>query len=143
MRDVDIPTQEPSLEETRALLQANLFRHELITPDLLAAYHQMSIGRNFTNAVRRAEAAAGGGKGGGKPLWQRLGEVTVPLLFIYGANDRGKAAERILLARETYPQLMFQLLDGCHHILQWDRADDVVRSIGGFLAGLPIKGRDG
>src|ERR1700693_1589233 len=69
--------QEPTLEETRALLEANLFHHELITPEELELRHQNSIGRCFEQFVlRHAEAQEGGparaeeGKGGGTvPLW--------------------------------------------------------------------------
>ena len=39
--------QEPTPEDTRALLEANLFHHELITGEELALRHQSSIGRCF------------------------------------------------------------------------------------------------
>ena len=139
-RDVDPSVKEPTIDETRALLESTLVDHSLITPQVLADYHAMSIGRNFANAVRRAEAAASQGRGPGKPLWQRLGEVTIPSLYIYGANDRGNAAERVLLARERYPDLTFHLLDRCHHIVQWDQAKDVDRMILGFLDRLKTEG---
>jgi 4,5:9,10-diseco-3-hydroxy-5,9,17-trioxoandrosta-1(10),2-diene-4-oate hydrolase len=138
--DVDIPEREPTIEETRALLQANLFHHALITPELLEPYHQMSIGRNFENAVQRAKAG-GGAKGastaGQKPLWQRLDEMTIPSLFIYGANDRASAAQRVGLARERFPTLTYHLLDHCHHIIQWDQPDALVRLILDFETSLP------
>src|ERR1700692_4226826 len=92
--------QEPSLEDTRALLEANLFHHELITPEELELRHQNSIGRCFEQFVlRHAEAQEGGNGGGGKgkdavPLWQRLTELKMPLLLIYGREDRARAAER-------------------------------------------------
>ncbi len=54
--------QEPSLADTRALLEANLFHHELITPEELELRHQNSIGRCFEQFVlRHAEAQEGGG----------------------------------------------------------------------------------
>lgn len=139
-RDVDPPMKEPTIEDTRALLESTLVDHSLITPQVLADYHAMSIGRNFANAVKRGEAAAAQGRGPGKPLWQRLGEVTIPSLYIYGANDRGKAAERVVKAREQYPNLTFHLLDRCHHIVQWDRAKDVDRMILEFLGRLKTEG---
>src|SRR5258708_591331 len=45
--------QEPTLEDTRALLEANLFHHELITPQELALRHENSIGRCFEQFVLR------------------------------------------------------------------------------------------
>jgi pimeloyl-ACP methyl ester carboxylesterase len=137
-RDVDVPEREPSRKDTKALLAANLYNHDLITPDVLDAYHRMSVGRNFTNAVKRAEAASAAKSGSGaNPLWQRLGEVTIPLLFVYGANDRASAAERVKLARERFPKLTFHLLERCHHIVQWDRPDEFLRLATGFLESLP------
>jgi 2-hydroxy-6-oxonona-2,4-dienedioate hydrolase len=116
--------QEPAIEETRALLEANLFHHELITEEELALRHQNSIGRCFEQFVRRHAAA--GGDGGGKssvPLWQRLIEVKQPLLLIYGRNDRARAEERAKLLKERYPQLDLHFADGCKHLVPWDAAD--------------------
>lgn len=139
-RDVDIPEREPGIEETRALLKANLFHHDLITPELLAAYHAMSIGRNFENAVKRVQAGGGAkGAAASKPLWQRLDEMRIPSLFIYGANDRASAAKRVGLARERFPTLTYHLLDQCHHIIQWDQPDAFVRLTLDFFKSLPAE----
>ena len=119
---------EPSLADTRALLAANLFHHDLITDEELALRHQNSIGPCFVEFVRR-HAAAAGGKGGNKagkpavPLWQRLVELKMPLLLIYGRNDRARAGERAVLLKERYPELDLHLADGCKHMVPWDAAD--------------------
>ena len=117
---------EPTLEDTRALLEANLFHHELITPEELALRHQNSIGRAFEEFVaRHAKAREGGGnKGkGGTPLWQRLTELKMPLLLIYGRNDRARAEERATLLHQRYPQLNLHFAEGCKHLVPWDAAD--------------------
>jgi pimeloyl-ACP methyl ester carboxylesterase len=139
-KDVDVPEREPTIEDTRALLKANLHNHALITPELLGPYHEMSIGRNFQNAVRRAKAT-GGVKGGpqAKALWQRIDEVSIPSLYIYGANDRAQAAKRVGLARERYPRLRYHLLDDCHHIIQWDQPAQLERLLVDFINSLPAK----
>jgi pimeloyl-ACP methyl ester carboxylesterase len=125
--------QEPSLNDTRALLEANLFHHELITPEELELRHQNSIGRCFEQFVlRHAEAQEGGGPGGGgaggkskdaTPLWQRLTELKMPLLLIYGREDRARAAERATLLKERYPQLNLHFAEGCKHLVPWDAAE--------------------
>src|SRR6202011_3014731 len=80
--------QEPTLDDTRALLEASLFHHELITPQELELRHQNSIGRCFEQFVlRHSEAQEQGGDGKSKeavPLWQRLTALKMPLLLIYG-----------------------------------------------------------
>jgi 2,6-dioxo-6-phenylhexa-3-enoate hydrolase len=120
--------QEPTLEDTRALLEANLFHHELITPEELALRHQNSIGRCFEQFVlRHAQAQEGGGAGGKSkdavPLWQRLTELEMPLLMIYGREDRARAAERATLLHERYPQLDLHFAEGCKHMVPWDAAE--------------------
>jgi 2-hydroxy-6-oxonona-2,4-dienedioate hydrolase len=117
--------QEPTLEDTRALLEANLFHHELITPEELALRHQNSIGSCFAQFVlRHAEAEEGGGKAKeGVPLWQRLTELKMPLLLIYGRQDRARAEARATLLHERYPTLNLHFAEGCKHMVPWDAAD--------------------
>jgi 2-hydroxy-6-oxonona-2,4-dienedioate hydrolase len=120
---------EPGLDDTRALLAANLFNHALITEEELALRHQNSIGPCFAEFVRRHAADKGAGKPGKSgnkpavPLWQRLVELKMPLLLIYGRNDRARAEQRALLLKERYPQLDLHLADGCKHLVPWDAAD--------------------
>jgi 2-hydroxy-6-oxonona-2,4-dienedioate hydrolase len=119
--------QEPSLADTRALLEANLFHHELITPEELQLRHQNSIGRCFEQFVaRHAQAQEQGTSGKSKdaaPLWQRLVELKMPLLMIYGREDRARAAERAALLHERYQQLDLHFAEGCKHLVPWDAAD--------------------
>jgi 2-hydroxy-6-oxonona-2,4-dienedioate hydrolase len=130
---------EPTLEDTRALLEANLFHHELITPEELALRHQNSIGRCFQEFVARharSREEGGGNKGkGGTPLWQRLVELKMPLLLIYGRNDRARAEERATLLHQRYPQLNLHFADGCKHLVPWDAADLFHRLAVPFLKG--------
>lgn len=115
--------KEPTIEDTRALLEANLFHHELITDEELALRHQNSIGPCFEQFVRRHAAAREDGGKSSAPLWQRLVEVKQPLLLIYGRNDRARAEERATLLKERYPQLNLHFADGCKHLVPWDAAD--------------------
>jgi 2-hydroxy-6-oxonona-2,4-dienedioate hydrolase len=117
--------QEPSLEDTRALLEANLFHRELITPEELELRHQSSVGRCFEEFVKRhAEQHEGGGKSKeGVPLWQRLTELKMPLLLIYGREDRARAFERATLLKQRYPELDLHFAEGCKHLVPWDAAD--------------------
>jgi pimeloyl-ACP methyl ester carboxylesterase len=128
--------QEPTLADTRALLEANLFHHELITDEELQLRHQNSVGACFEQFVRRHQA--GGEGAGGKqsaPLWQRLVELKMPLLFIYGRNDRARAEERAKSLKERYPQLDLHFAEGCKHLVPWDAADQFHRLAIPFLTG--------
>jgi 4,5:9,10-diseco-3-hydroxy-5,9,17-trioxoandrosta-1(10),2-diene-4-oate hydrolase len=121
--------KEPTIDDTRKLLEANLFHHELITPEELALRHSRSIGKNFESFVARSEEAEGGNKQAkpaGTPMWQRLVEVKVPLLLMFGREDRANAFERATLLKQTYPQLNLHIVDGCKHLVPWDAADKVI-----------------
>jgi len=127
-------TAEPSIEDTRKLLEANLFHHDLITPDELALRHARSIGRNFAAFVARSEAAeAAPAKEPKTPLWQRLTELQMPLLLIFGRNDRANAAKRAALLKEKYPELAVHIAEDCKHLVPWDAADDFIRLAVPFL----------
>jgi len=128
---------EPTLEETRRLLEENLFDRTLITPAALQTRHRMSTGKNFRAFLERSRARSGEKKDAkpeAKPLWKRLGEVPVPLRLIYGREDRGHAAERAALAMELNPALDLHLVDRCKHLVQWDAADEFAALAGSFLA---------
>ncbi len=126
---------EPTIEDTRKLLQENLYHQELITPEELALRHSQSIGRNFAAFVARTEAAeAAPPKADGKPpLWQRLVDLRVPLLMIFGRNDRAHAADRAAMLKDQYPQLQVHIVDGCKHLVPWDAADAFIRLAVPFL----------
>ena len=119
---------EPTLADTRKLLEATLFHHELITDEELQLRHSRSIGKNFEAFVARQDAAeAAPAKAPSKPLWERLTDLTVPLLMVFGKEDRANAFERATLLKELRPQLNVHILNGCKHLVPWDAADDIVR----------------
>lgn len=126
--------EEPTVEDTRRTLEATLFHHELITPEELALRHARSVGRNFKAFVaRNAAAEAAPAKEPKTPLWQRLAELPMPLLMIYGREDRAHAAERAKLLKKKYPQLDLHVVPGCKHLVPWDAADEFVRLSVPFL----------
>jgi 4,5:9,10-diseco-3-hydroxy-5,9,17-trioxoandrosta-1(10),2-diene-4-oate hydrolase len=128
---------EPTLDDTRKLLEANLFHHELITPEELALRHSRSVGKNFDAFVaRNAEAEEAKKKPkekSGPELWQRLTELKMPLLMIFGKNDRANAYERATLLKEKQPELDLHIVDGCKHLVPWDAADEMIRLVVPFL----------
>ena len=126
-------SSEPTLEDTRALLEHNLFNHSLITAEVLEKRHRMSVGKNFQAFVERSRLPRGGDKQS-VPVWQRLHQLPVPLLMIYGKQDRGSAAVRAALLKERFPTLNLHLLDRCKHLAQWDAAEELISLGGKFLA---------
>jgi 4,5:9,10-diseco-3-hydroxy-5,9,17-trioxoandrosta-1(10),2-diene-4-oate hydrolase len=125
---------EPTIEDTKKLLEANLFHHELITPDELALRHARSVGKNFAAFVARGQAAeAAPPKEPKTPLWRHLVELKMPLLMIFGREDRAHAFERANLLKEKFPQLDVHIVNGCKHLVPWDAADEFIRLAVPFL----------
>jgi pimeloyl-ACP methyl ester carboxylesterase len=125
---------EPTIEDTRKLLEANLYHVDLITEDALALRHSRSLGKNFEAFLARGNLPSKGG-GGATPVWQRLGEIKVPLMLIYGREDRADAAARAELLKQQQPGLNIHIVEGCKHMLPWDAAAEFHRLAKDFLAG--------
>lgn len=127
-------THEPTIDDTRKLLEANLFHHELITPEELALRHARSTGKNFEAFVARSALPAGPKDPAATPLWKCLVEVPCPMLLIYGRNDRANAYERALKLKEWAPQLNLHITPDCKHLVPWDAQAEVERLAIPFLS---------
>ena len=120
---------EPTIEDTRKLLEANLFHHELITPEELALRHSRSVGKAFEAFCIRNDLPEEPKPAAtpAKPLWQRLVDVKQPLLLVFGKQDRAKAFERATALKEAQPQLDLHIVDGCKHMVPWDAAEQWIK----------------
>ncbi len=119
---------EPTIDDTRKLLEANLFHHELITPKELAIRHSRSVGKAFEAfCARNDQPEAAPAARPSTPLWQRLIEVKQPLLLIFGKEDRAKAFERATALKQAHPQLDLHIVEGCKHLVPWDAAEEWIR----------------
>ena len=93
----------------------------------------MSIGKNFEAAQQRKNARERSTDE--IPLWKRLKELPVPLLMIYGAEDRGQAGKRAALFMEMEPSLRLELIDNARHMVMWDAKELFANKILEFLSG--------
>jgi 2-hydroxy-6-oxonona-2,4-dienedioate hydrolase len=129
--DKQMAETDPTVEDARKLLQADTFNHALITEDRVAMRLARSRGKNFANHVARQE---GGGAWQPKgPTTQGWGDLTVPMLLIFGREDRAHAAERAALLKRRKPELQIHVVPNCKHMVPWDAADEVLRLSVPFL----------
>lgn len=133
--DRQMAVTEPTLEDTKKLMQADLYHTELVTPDELALRHSRSIGKAFEIFTARANAPEGGVGGAGAPLWQRMLDLKIPLLLIYGRNDRAHAGDRAELFKKMQPTLNLHIVENCKHMVPWDVTDEVIRLAVPFIKG--------
>jgi pimeloyl-ACP methyl ester carboxylesterase len=127
--DKEMAEKEPTLEDARKLLQADTFNHSLISDEDVAIRHSRMVGRNFKAHQERQnhEAPAGGAAKPAKPIWERLSELKMPLLMIFGREDRAHAGERAELLKKQQPQINLHIVNGCKHMVHWDAFDDLMR----------------
>ncbi len=124
--------EEPSLEDIRRLLESEVFHKRLITPDLVERRHQLSIGKNLLAAAERARAREP--REESQPPWEQLAELTVPLVMLYGENDRASAGKRARLLKEQRPQLDLRIVPAAAHMLMWDAPETFLSALLGLLA---------
>jgi pimeloyl-ACP methyl ester carboxylesterase len=122
---------EPSIDDTEKLLQGNLFNKALVTPEVLKKRHRLSTGKNFENFLARNKAREAQKES--VPLWQRLTDISAPLLLLYGTHDRGSAAKRAALLKEKQPSLEVEIIQNAAHLLMWDAEEEFNRRAAKFL----------
>ncbi len=122
----------PTLEDTRKILENNLFNKSLITTEVLEKRQRMSLGKNFEAFIERSKAPKIPKES--VPLWQRLKEIPVPLLLLYGFQDRGSAAMRCALLKEREPSLRLEMIDRASHLIMWDAGKVFNEKVINFLS---------
>lgn len=136
--DRQMAETEPKPEDTKKLMQADLFHTELVTPEELALRHSRSIGKAFEIFTKRARSEEGAGGSGAQPAvpqWQRMLELKVPVLLIYGREDRAHAGERAELFKKMHPEVNLHIVNGCKHMVPWDAEQEVYRLAIPFILG--------
>jgi 2-hydroxy-6-oxonona-2,4-dienedioate hydrolase len=121
----------PTLEDMRKILDTNFFNKEFITADMLEKRLEMSVGKNFDAFIQRSKSREP--QSDSAPLYKRLKEISVPLMLLYGKQDRGSAAQRCALLKEQEPGLRIDLIDNASHLVMWEAADKFNEIAIGFL----------
>lgn len=124
--DRRLAATEPTLDDTRKLMEADLFHTELVTPDELALRHRNSVGKPFLVFTERANAGELAPPSG-EPLWRRILDLKVPLLLIIGREDRSSSRERAELMKKLHPEVNVHLVSECKHMVPWDAEQEVYR----------------
>ena len=128
--DRQMALTEPTIDDTKKLMQADLFHTELVTPEELALRHSRSIGRCFEVFTKRAQSQEGAGGSGAQPAvpqWKRMLELKIPVLLMFGREDRAHAGDRAELFKKMHPEINLHIMNGCKHMVPWDVEQEVYR----------------
>ena len=74
------------------------------------------------------------GTGAQAPLWDRLGELAMPVLLVAGALDAKFAALAARMAAAIGPAARVELVEGAGHAAHLERPAEVAALVGAFLA---------
>ena len=125
----------PTLSDVRAELEDDVYHKGLITPDVVEAKLRLSIGKNLVAAAEREKVREP--YHDAVPVWERLREITVPLMLLYGDRDRPSMGQRARLFKEQQPDLDIRVVRDAAHLLMWDAPDAFTTSVLECLAGPP------
>lgn len=112
---------KPTLDRwfTPAFQQANP-----ATMDTVAAMVSRSTDQGYEACVRAIQTLA---------LHEALQHLTVPVLYLAGAQDLAAPPEEMRAMAERTRKARFEILDPCGHIAAIERAQDFIRIAKGFL----------
>ena len=134
-RERSVPSSSgPTLDDVRAELEDDVYHKDLITAEVVARKHLLSIGKNATAAVRRAEVHVPFEDA--VPVWERLREIRVPLLVLYGDEDRESVSQRARLLKRRQPELDIRVVPEASHLLMWDAPRAFTTSVLECIAGI-------
>ena len=105
----------PTLASVRMELEGDVYNKSLVTAELVARKLLLSLGKNFEAAAGRRKAREPWSDA--VPVWERLQEISVPLLLLFGAQDRDQIGERALVFKERHPDIDIRLLENAAHLL--------------------------
>ena len=117
----------PTLSDIRAEMEDDVYHKGLITPELVEKKLLLSVGKNATAAIRRAQAREP--HDDVVPVWERLREIRAPLLLLYGEEDRESMGQRARLMKIQQPDLDIRVVPEAAHLLMWDAPDVFTTSV--------------
>jgi pimeloyl-ACP methyl ester carboxylesterase len=85
------------------------------------------IGRNFAAHQDRQNHEAPAAAAHEQANVGAARRLKMPLLMMFGREDRAHAGERAELLKKQQPQINLHIMNGCKHMVHWDAFDDLMR----------------
>jgi pimeloyl-ACP methyl ester carboxylesterase len=108
----------PTLSSVRAEIEEDVYHKDLITPEVVEHKLQMSLGKNLIAEAEREKVREPWNDP--IPVWERLRQIQVPLMLLFGDRDRESVAQRALLLKAQQPDLDIRLVPDASHLTHWD-----------------------
>lgn len=123
---------EPTREDVRVVLTRDVFDPQVVTEDRLESVYEMSVGANFVQSIARSSLR----REIAEPLWQKLQNLQVPLLAVFGAMDKNRAGALAPQLVKECPSVRVEVIPDCSHLVQWDKPEVLVELMTDFYESL-------
>jgi 2-hydroxy-6-oxonona-2,4-dienedioate hydrolase len=117
----------PSFDNMMKMTQGTLYRHDLVTDELVRERYEMSTGKNYNAQLARRNAAKS------KSLDDELANLKSKTLILWERNDHGTSLDQAVLLFQKIPQAELHIFDQCAHWVQWDQAAHFNTLVSDFL----------
>ena len=119
----------PSIENARKLSLGTLYHAELVTEAFVEERYEMSAGPRYDAMLERRKQP--------RPdkIHDRLGDLRMETLIIWGRHDGGAAVEKALLLFEAIPRAQLHVFSESAHWVMWDEAARFNNLVADFVTG--------
>ena len=128
---------EPSKEEARRLLELFFEDKRLVLERGVDEMYQTRAAAGADAAMKAIAAASFGRDGQRIGLKDRLGEIGVPTMVIWGELDRVLPVAHAGTAAEAIPGTWLEVMEGIGHVPQVEAASAFARLLDRFIRSLP------
>jgi pimeloyl-ACP methyl ester carboxylesterase len=122
--------ESPSLEPLVALRR---FVENALAPNPPEALVHRILAHRLATAQPHAAWAAQAAAGVSFDAWDRLAEVAAPTLVVHGTEDVVVDPANADLLADLIPGATVEWLEGCGHLLFWEKPDRFAEVVGEFL----------
>lgn len=121
------PASGPTEASMRAELEDDVYHRDLITSEVVAQKLQLSLGKNLIAEAERQKAREPWNDT--VPVWERLREIAVPLMILFGDRDRESVHQRAMLLKDRQPELDIRTVHDASHLLNWDSPEEFTADV--------------
>ncbi len=134
---LDRAEAEPSREEARKLLELFFENQRFILERGIDEMHAARSAPGADAAVKALAASAFSRSGQNVNYFDRLGELEVPVLLVWGELDRVLPARHAVAANAALPAFRLEIMEGVGHVPQVEAAPAFAAVVNRWLASLP------
>jgi pimeloyl-ACP methyl ester carboxylesterase len=127
----------PTLASVRDILRRDVYSDDSLTDDRVEEVFRWAVARAERQATRSATenlTSVPNADEDEMPLWSRIGRAEVPVLAVFGAQDKNRAGELGSRLAFACPNVRVEMVERCAHLVQWDAPEVLVGHLDDFFS---------